>query len=115
MTMWGPYCVSECCYQAAKRQFQYLEEAIIHGTATYTVLDRFTRHRNSCPSFNCIHAITDCSGEMVNVHNRIGNAAAEVILKQFHKSMAVGYYSPENEWVWQAIRPEGEYNIFRAY
>ena len=115
MTMWGPYCVSDCCYQSAKKQFNYLESAIANGTAFYTVLDRFTRNKDNCPAFNCIHAVTDCCGDMVNVHNRIGNAAAEAILKQMHKSCGVGYYSPDNEWVWEAVKPEGDYQIQRAY
>jgi len=114
MTMWGPYCVTECCYQAARRQYEYLEAAIVNGTAFYTVLDRFTRGKDNCPAFNCIHAITGCQGEMINTHNRIGNAAAEAIMRHFRHKYGIGYYNPANEWVWDAVRPEGDYYIQRA-
>lgn len=105
VTMWGPYRVTECCFQQARRQYEKLEQAELDGSCTYNLWDRQSRYNRAKPSFNCIHALSDCCNPTIITGNRYGKEASRYIVEQFHECRLVECRKPEDDWVWEAIKP----------
>lgn len=102
VTLWGPYRVNERCYQQAKQQYERLELAERTGQCTYNLFDRQSRHERS---FNCIHALSDCCGKTILTGRLRGNDASKFIVEHFHECRLVEGRHPEDDWVWEALRP----------
>jgi hypothetical protein len=110
MKMWGPYRIGACHYDRAKCRHDELEVGEATGQLKYNLWDKGTRNNTKDPSFNCLHAILDANGEMINNHNRYGFRASEYFAEVFLEQGYAQPKQPEDEWIWNALRPEG-YNV----
>lgn len=111
VTMYGPYRVTCSAFRRAKCQYNTLEAAECSGCPKYTVIDTFTKHL-PCPAFNCIHALLDITGDHIKTGDRNGNEVTELIVCKFREYGVITGRYPEDEWVWEAVRPEG-YHVHR--
>jgi hypothetical protein len=107
VTMWGPYRISECFYRQAKKHYDYLVCSEATQCNRYAVLDAALRLRTTERSFNCIHALTDVCGHYIVTAGRHGNRASKHILEEYRKKFRFGSHCCEDDWVWEAVRPEG--------
>jgi hypothetical protein len=107
VTMWGPFGISECFYRQAKKHYDYLMCSEATQSNKYAVMDAMLRLRNENRSFNCIHALTDVCGHYVSTAGRHGNKASEFIIEKYREQFRFGQHCSKDDWVWDAIRPEG--------
>lgn len=105
VSMWGPFLVCPNAFDRARRQYERLEWGERTGGVQYNVLDAVSRSFDRRPAINCIHVLSDLTGQRLRTGGKYGVTASELIVESYHKYGVTLGRDPAAEWIWEAIRP----------
>lgn len=106
VTLLGPYRVTPEAYQSAHRQYLRLRDGERTNRVRYAMLDNVSWLILSEPACHCVHALTDVTGTRIRTGARVGVAASEFVVQEYIRRGLIVGREAEDEWVWDAIRPD---------